>query len=193
MSTNFLLVTTSRGPRLSAEQRRRSIVDAAVIAFARDGYAGTSTEDIAKAAGISQPYLFRLFPTKKALFLATVRRCGERIAETFAAAAEGHEREAALEAMGHAYIELMHDRDLLLLELQMFAACGDEDVQEAVRGVFRRLWAQVQAACGRPAGEVVSFFATGMLCNVAAAMELPALDEPWAQAMALMPPKNHPV
>jgi AcrR family transcriptional regulator len=172
---------------MSAEQRRRSVINAALTAFSRDGYAGTSTEDIAKAAGISQPYLFRLFPTKKALFLATIQRCGERIAETFAAAAEGHEGEGALEAMGHAYSDLMHDRELLLLELQMFAACAERDVQEAVRAIFRQLWAQVQAACGRPNDEIARFFALGMLCNVVAAMELAQVQEPWARAMAMMP------
>jgi AcrR family transcriptional regulator len=173
--------------RLSAEERRTAVVRAAVAAFARTGYAGTSTEEIASAAGISQPYLFRLFPTKKALFLAAVERCCERISTTFAEAAAGHEGEDGLQAMGRAYVDLLHDRELLLLQLQMYAACEDTEVRAATRDTFRRLWAQVEVATGRPVEELVSFFAAGMLCNVAAAMDLPGLDEPWAVAMTGAP------
>ena len=66
---------------MSAEERREMVLEAAVAAFALRGMAGTSTEDVARSAGISQPYLFRLFPTKKALFLALVERCHLRIEE----------------------------------------------------------------------------------------------------------------
>ena len=58
--------------RHSAAERREDVLDAAMIEFAEHGYEGTSTEDIARRAGISQPYLFRLFGTKKELFKASV-------------------------------------------------------------------------------------------------------------------------
>ncbi len=60
---------------MSAEERRETVLEAAVVEFAARGLAGTSAEDVARRAGISQPYLFRLFPTKKALFVALVERC----------------------------------------------------------------------------------------------------------------------
>lgn len=169
--------------RMSADDRRISVVGAAVIEFAQGGFAGTSTEDIARRAGISQPYLFRLFPTKKDLFLAAVERCWHRIAEAFASAAEGLEGEEALHAMGAAYGDVLGDRDLLLLQLHMYAACADAEVREAVRNGYRELWAQVERLCGRPVAERVGFFAAGMLCNVTAAMDLEALDQPWARAL----------
>ena len=56
---------------MSAEERREMVLEAAVAGFAVRGMAGTSTEDVARSAGISQPYLFRLFPTKKACLLYT--------------------------------------------------------------------------------------------------------------------------
>ena len=64
---------------MPAAERREMVLEAAVADFAAHGLAGASTEDVAHRAGISQPYLFRLFPTKKALFLALVERCFRRI------------------------------------------------------------------------------------------------------------------
>src|SRR6266700_3589556 len=79
---------THTGVRMSAGERRETVLEAAVAEFALRGLAGTSTEDVARRAGISQPYLFRLFPTKKALFLALVERVSglpfDRIVKFFA-------------------------------------------------------------------------------------------------------------
>src|SRR5216117_997720 len=111
--------------RMPAAERREMVLEAAVAEFAVRGLAGTSTEDVARRAGISQPYLFRLFPTKKALFLALVDRCFRQVAAAFEAAAADRVGEDALEAMGDAYHELLQDRTLLLLQLQAYAACDD--------------------------------------------------------------------
>src|SRR3954468_18338105 len=105
--------------RMTAEQRREAILGVAVGEFARGGLNGTSTEAIAAGAGISQPYLFRLFGTKKQLFLACMRRCHDRLHEPFRAAAEADTSGDPLEAMGVAYTELLDDREMLLLQLQM--------------------------------------------------------------------------
>ena len=71
------------GTRSTAAERRDAVLRAAQVAFARGGLHGTSTEEIAEAAGISQPYLFRLFGTKKKLFVATVERCLADTLEVF--------------------------------------------------------------------------------------------------------------
>src|SRR5262245_47217135 len=107
---------THTGVRMSAEERREMVLEAAVAEFALHGMAGTSTEDVARRAGISQPYLFRLFPTKKGLFLALVERCDQRIEEAFTTAAGDKTGEAALAAMGTAYERLLENRTLLLLQ-----------------------------------------------------------------------------
>ena len=164
---------------MSAAERRESVLEAAVIEFARHGLAGTSTEDVARRAGISQPYLFRLFPTKKALFLALVERCYQRIEEAFTAAAGDRTGDAALEAMGEAYERLLEDRTLLLLQMHSYAACEDPDIRATTRAGFKRLWSLVERLSGLPFDRVVAFFAMGMLINVAAAMDLPAVDERW--------------
>ncbi len=169
--------------RMSASQRRESVLEAAVIEFAARGLEGTSTEDVARRAGISQPYLFRLFPTKKALFLALIDRCFRRVEETFTAAAEGRAGEEALTAMGDAYGQLLADRTLLLLQLQSYAACEDPEIRAVTRAGFKELWLLTERVTGMRTDQIVPFFAMGMLLNVAAAMDLPSVDEHWTAWM----------
>ena len=165
---------------MPAAERRESVLEAAALEFALGGLAGTSTEDVARRAGLSQPYLFRLFPTKKALFLALVERCYQRIEEAFTAAAGDKTGEEALEAMGDEYERLLDDRTLLLLQMHAYAACEDPDIRTATRAGYKRLWNMVERVSGLPFDRIVQFFAMGMLINVAAAMDLPAVDERWA-------------
>src|SRR5262249_35121164 len=109
----------STSTRLSAAERRDQILDAALIEFADGGFDGTSTEDIARRAGISQPYLFRLFGTKKELFIATAQRCFRETLEMFQRAAEGKRGEEALKAMGRAYVDELMSGDRTRLKAQM--------------------------------------------------------------------------
>jgi AcrR family transcriptional regulator len=174
--------------RMPAAERRELVLNAAVAEFAVHGLAGTSTEDVARQAGISQPYLFRLFPTKKALFLALVDRCFQRVRDAFTAAAGDLTGEEALTAMADAYERLLEDRILLLLQMQAYAACEDPEIRAATRAGFKKLWELVERLTGLPFQAVVDFFAVGMLMNVAAAMDLPAVDERWTSWC----PKNSP-
>src|SRR6516225_3794340 len=179
---------TETKQRMPAAERRELVLDAAVAEFAVHGLAGTSTEDVARRAGISQPYLFRLFPTKKALFLELVDRCYRRVAEAFTAAAGDLTGEEALTAMGDAYERLLDDRTLLLLQMQAYAACDDPEIRAATRAGFKKLWELVERLTGLPFQTVVDFFAPGMLMNVAAAMDLRAVDERWTRWFPKDPP-----
>jgi AcrR family transcriptional regulator len=165
--------------RMPAAERRELVLGVAVAEFAKHGLAGTSTEEVARQAGISQPYLFRLFPTKKALFIALVERCFQRVYDTFTAAAGDLTGDEALMAMADAYELLLEDRTMLLLQMQAYAACDDPEVRDLTRAGFKRLWEQVERLTGLPFQTVVDFFAVGMLMNVAAAMDLPSVDERW--------------
>src|SRR5438132_2987580 len=110
--------------RQSAEVRREAVLDAAQIEFASRGLHGASTDEIARRAGISQPYVFRLFGTKKELYMAVVARCFRQTLETFQRAAEGKRGEEALHAIGEAYGELLvSDRVYLRAQMQAYAAC----------------------------------------------------------------------
>jgi AcrR family transcriptional regulator len=169
---------------MSAEERREAVLRVAVSEFARTGLQGTSTERIAAGAEISHPYLFRLFGTKKELFLACAERCFENLSRLFTeAAAEAPEGER-LSAMGSAYVGLLADREMLQLQLQTYAACEDAEVRAAASRGYAELWALVARLSGAPEEEVRSFFATGMLLNMAAAMDLPEIagDPGWALA-----------
>src|SRR5215211_597967 len=148
--------------RQTATERREAVLVAAQEAFARRGLHGTSTEDIAEAAGISQPYLFRLFGTKKNLFVAAVERCMEDTLELFRIAAGALRGEDALRAMGQAYVEMvLNDRTRLLTQMQAYAACDDPDVREAMRTGYGRLHLFVETVSGMPDDVVADWFAKG--------------------------------
>lgn len=173
---------------MSADERRALVVRAATAAFADGGYAGTSTEDVARRAGISQPYVFRLFGSKKELFLEVVQACFRRTAAAFESAAEGLEGPEALAAMGAAYSELVKDPELLLVEMHAFtAAVHDESVRDVARDGMRLVWEVASRSSGAGPGELQSWLAMGMLINVVAALGLEDLDEPWARKVTRMP------
>jgi AcrR family transcriptional regulator len=171
--------------RQTAGARRDTILDAAVIEFAAHGLHGTAVEAIARRAGVSQPYVFRLFGTKKALFLAAVDRGHQRVLDVFRRAADEATRSGGepFAAMGLAYVSLLADRDELLLTMQSFAACGDPEVAELVRRRFGEITRFVASQPGATDELVRMFMAEGMLLNVAAAINLPALvhSEDWAR------------
>jgi AcrR family transcriptional regulator len=169
--------------RKSAEERRDDILDAALEEFAERGLHGASTEAIAKRAGISQPYVFRLFGSKKDLFKASTARCLRETLETFQRAAEGKRGRDALDAMGDAYGELLVDRTRLRAQMQAYAACDDPDIREVVRNGFGDIVAYVERVSGLPEEEVTQFFAVGMLMNVMASMDLWESPEAWSERL----------
>ncbi len=168
---------------MSGEERREQIVAAALEEFARGGLHGTSTELIAKRVGVSQPYLFRFFETKKDLFIAAIGRCFEETMALFRRASEGLQGEQALMAMGRAYKAELSDRVRLLAQMQAYAACDDPDVRRAVQRGYGDLYELVERVSGLGDPAVRDFFAFGMLLNVMAAMDVPSLDAGWARRL----------
>ena len=159
--------------RLTAPERREQVLVAAMAEFAVAGYHGTPTEAIARRAGISQPYLFRLYGTKKELFLACVGRCFDRTQQAFAhAGAHPQDGESAREAMGRAYLEMLADRELLLFQLQTYAASADDDVRARAQQRYDALREEIARIAGIPDADAVPFLGQGMLLNVAAALDL---------------------
>jgi AcrR family transcriptional regulator len=160
--------------RISSEERRDQVVDAAVKEFAATGFHATSTTAIAKRAGISQPYVYALFPNKRELFLAANAEVKERIRGAFAEAARGLDStEDRLDAMGQAYIELVEHRDEIMFQHQANAAAGDPALREPIRREFMRLFEDVGRLSGATEEEVWNFIAHGMMLNVVAALDLP--------------------
>src|SRR5918911_2861604 len=171
--------------RRSADERRQEIVEIALRHFAEGGYHGTSTEAIARDAGISQPYLFRLFRTKKDLFLACEDHHHDFLEEVFRRAAEAAPPGERLEHMGKAYVEeLLPDRHALRFQMQSYAACADPDIRAHVRRRYGELVRVVAGLAGVSVSEGLGFFATGMLLNVVATLELETIadTDDWARA-----------
>jgi AcrR family transcriptional regulator len=167
--------------RISALERRESVIRAAVGEFARTGYHGTSTAAIAKRVGVTQPYLFRLFPDKKAIFVAALARSMDDTRLAFERAVEGVEDgEQALQAMTSAYAQLISTRpETLLMQMQGYAAVaasevqGDDLIGELVRAGWMSIWETVHLSLGADADKTASFFACGMLGNTLTAIGLP--------------------
>src|SRR3954465_14668061 len=144
--------------RKSAEERREEIVAIAFRHFGEGGYHGTSTEAIAREAGISQPYLFRLFRTKRALFLACWGRATDRREAVFRRAAAGAPEGERLHAMGKAYTEeLLPDRHAVLMQMQGYVASAEPAIQAHVRSCFGALVAVVTELSGATGDEVWTF------------------------------------
>ena len=170
--------------RKSAQERREQILEAALAEFAAHGLVGGSTEAIAKTVWISQPYVFRLFGTKKDLFIATIDRCMRGTLEMFRTAAAGLNGEEAMHAIGEAYVErLGTDPTYLNSQMQAYAASDDPEIREVVRAGYGELVEYVERVSGLPPDRVSHFFAKGMLLNVMASLDLLGADEGWAKRL----------
>jgi AcrR family transcriptional regulator len=160
--------------RRTADDRREEILEIAIKHFAVGGYRGTSTVLIAREAGVSQPYLFRLFRTKQQLFLACDQRACERVLELFEQAAAGAPPGEKLAAMGRAYTEeLLPDGHAVPMMLQGVAAAGaDGEIRRHVREKFDEMAVAVAKLAGAEPSEVWAFFANGILLNIVATLDL---------------------
>jgi AcrR family transcriptional regulator len=161
-------MTRSR-PRMSADERMEQLVTAAVSAFAQSGYAGTTTDQVARLAGVTQPYVIRLFGTKEKLFLAALERVCTSIEQVFRDAAA---RQPDLGTLGESYESLLADRDLLLVFLHGFAASSEPAIGDLIRGRFDRICGVVRDLTGASALDIRMFMASGMLLTVLATMRV---------------------
>jgi AcrR family transcriptional regulator len=153
--------------RLTAEERQEQLVAAAVTAFCQGGYAGTTTDQVARLAGVSQPYVIRLFGTKQQLFTAALRRAADRVEQRF--------RDAAavspdLPTLGAAYDEMLAQREVLTILLHGFAAGADPEIGPVVRDCFGRIYTTVRELTGASVEQTWEFLASGMLLTVLGAM-----------------------
>ncbi len=174
--------------RRTAEERRRDVLAAAVIEFATYGLHGASTEAIAARAGISQPYVLRLFGTKKRLFLDACDAVAQEILDTWRRVPLAGPPEARLAALGEAFFTMVSQRDALRLLLQGFASSEDDDVRAQSHAWMGRLHAWIREATGADEAQLQMFFAQGMLLMVAASLGAEEVaDAAWARTFLLHP------
>jgi AcrR family transcriptional regulator len=131
----------ARAPRLPARERRRRIIEAARSVFATAGYANVGTADLAKAAGVSEPALYRYFSSKRDLFIASLGSAGERLVELWQRmAAEVDDPLDILRSIALGYYDHARSRaDFMRLQFRALAESDDPEVREALRGNFRFL------------------------------------------------------
>jgi AcrR family transcriptional regulator len=165
-------------PRLSAAERTEQIVCAAIGAFSATGYAGTSTDDVARRAEVSQPYVIRLFGSKQRLFVAGVEYAARQIEQTFRDSGA-----TDLDGLADAYKTLLDRYELLGMLLHGFAASNDAEIGEMVRGCLGRIYELVGELTGAEPREAADFLASGIFLTVLASMRVIGPDavepKPW--------------
>jgi AcrR family transcriptional regulator len=170
----------------TADERREALIVAAVRTFSELGYS-TPTTAIAKEAGISQAYLFRLFPSKQELFVAAMGRVRERILAAFSASAAKArtDGESVIDYMGAAYMDLVAaDPDILrMLVHGTSAAAIDPQIAAANRDCWQQMVETIKRESNAPDEELQRFVAHGMLINTLTAMGINDSDEAWARIL----------
>ncbi len=174
--------------RKPAELRRKEIIDVALAHFANNGFNATSTASIAADAGISQAYLFRIFPSKSQLIAACIDYAFDRVEDLMREASVGLSGGDALLAIGNAYLNYLSDKDLLRAQLQCYAAASVPEIGALVRERYKKLWAQVADVGGIRKEEVRDLFAKGMLLTVLAGIEIIDVDPQWIIDSEVFPP-----
>lgn len=172
--------------RMTAEERGAQVLDAAVSAFAETGYTATRTDEIARRAGVSQPYVIRLFGSKQSLFLAAVGQVCDRIEAIFTEAAAAAGDDEPMGAMSNAFDEFLAERTLLQLLLHGFAAAGDPEIGPVVRERYGRIYRLNRELTGASVAETRRFMSTGMLLTVLTALRVTgpeAIAADWADEM----------
>ncbi|WP_029150664.1 TetR/AcrR family transcriptional regulator [Microbacterium indicum] len=167
----------------TAADRRSELVDAALSAFSRGGYAGTTITDVAHEAGISSAYVLKLLGGKEQLFVAALDRCFERIEETLAGAPMGGTPTEILDAMGDAYADLIADRTLLLIQVHAQSVAAIPAIGDALRSGLARVTRFAKERSGAADADVQRFIAFGQLCHLVVTAGIADVDDDWARAL----------
>jgi AcrR family transcriptional regulator len=159
---------------MNIEDRRRQVLEAAMHEFGLAGFDSVSTEAIAARAGVSQPYIFRLFGTKKGLFIASIEERTRQIVEGFEQAVENRGERSRMDAMADAYMELLTtDPAALRCQLYAWASGSDAEIGRAARASYVEVWKAAQRLSAEDPESVRDFMSHGMLLTVLAALDIP--------------------
>lgn len=178
-----------RTTRMSAAERREQILAAASRAFAQSGYAGTSTDAVAREAGVSQPYVVRMFGTKAELFREVFQRSIDAILATFDAEldridadpnAPDVQSEEYWDRLGVVYGALVNDRNILLVLMHGFVAGSIPEIGAQARTGMSKIYELIRRRTNCTPDRAREFFAQGMLLNTLLAMQAPeySMDDP---------------
>jgi len=160
------------GSRKTLEARKDELVAAAIREFAARGLDAASTAAIAKAVGISQPYLFKIWETKSHLFLAALDRVFTTVIATFETEAMGKPVSVeTLTEVGNAYDRL--SRVEMQMLLQGFAACDHAEVRDLVERRWMELIGALKKIAGTGGDPIQHFLGVGLLMTVVRTAGMP--------------------
>jgi TetR/AcrR family transcriptional regulator len=159
--------TTAPAPvtRMASDERRVLVLKAATAVFGQRGYAGTTTDRVAAAAGVSQPYVVRMFGTKEKLFLAVLGRALDTLMAAFRRALAEESEVPVHERMGIAYADLLTDRGLLLSLMHGFVLGSDPEIGKTARAGFLEVYRFLKDEVGLTPAVASDFLAHGMMLN----------------------------
>ncbi|WP_223695114.1 TetR/AcrR family transcriptional regulator [Leifsonia poae] len=171
--------------RIPAGERREQILAAASLVFGERGYFGATTDQIAKAAGISQPYVVRMFGSKETLFVEVLARALDKVLVAFRGTVDGWKSDGSPDdeiarRIGTAYVNLIEDRGILLSLMQSFSMGHDPMIGAKARDGFIAIYRLLRDEAGFEPEQVRAFLAEGMLLNTLLGLRLPeqyGLDE----------------
>jgi AcrR family transcriptional regulator len=161
--------------RMPVAARREQLLGAATKAFARGGYHGTSTDSVAREAGVSQPYLFRIFGTKLELFLQVFGRAADRLRLAFEEVLDDRpfDPDSLDDAarLASAY-RLLTDRDLLQIIMHGCSAGDVDAIAEQSRTSMADIFRTLRRTGWEPE-RCREFLAQGVLMSVMLSMRAP--------------------
>lgn len=166
--------------RSKGQDRKEEILEAGLEVFAQRGYYNTTTALIAEKAGISQPYVFRFFPTKEELFIAVLNRAFDRILHTF------KNVESSPEQLGNDMVKAYEELSVQYPNEIALQVIGIGITEEAIRAAAKEGLSSIRTyalerfkAAGIPDAErnATVFIAMGMMCNISYFLDLPELFE----------------
>lgn len=175
---------------MSAEARRAQVLEAAARAFSLSGYAGTTTDDVAREAGVSQPYVVRMFGGKQELFRQVFDAAAQRVLSTFedelAHVPDDADEQEVWARLGQAYTALVGDRTVVLVLMHGFSAGDNAEIGKQARAAMSAIYTLLRSRTGSTPEQVRDFVAHGMLLNVLLSMQAPehGAEDPALQELA---------
>ena len=170
----------------TSDVRRDTVISSAIAVFAKGGYMGVPIAAVAKHAGISTAYVFKLFPSKEKLFVAALGRCFELVHSALADGAEAsadQTPEGLLFAMGGAYASLISNRDLLMLQVHAQSGREVPEIAKAFRQGLQRIVKFVKSRSAASDEAVQRFIAYGQLCHLITTMSIADDTAAWARLL----------
>lgn len=160
------------------EDKRELIIENAVGIFAEKGYYKATTAMVAKASGVTQPYVFHFFESKEELFKVVIDRAFGRIYDTFSEVEAPADR--LIETMGHAFFQIMHTHRVEVLMVMQAYTISDVGIREHVRKMYLNIFESLtlkfeRAGIANAKETAANFIGTGLLITLAEVLNLPQL------------------